>query len=277
MGYVPVRDPSTGKIVNMVRDGLFTSDDAPAELQAAPAPAAAPAGPAPRPRRRSQLDDQLSGQNQRAQWGGLVAVGVCAMLLFLAWPTIVAQLAGAPRSVEVAPTVAAGQAMPAAAQATLPAAMVAYDRPGGAPLGALEPGRSYRVLGRSGQAWLWVDVGTPGAPNPVWVAAFDAQIATAIQDFATPTPQPAATPVPYVAPAYAPLPDPAYVAPAPVPQATCKAVVLDGSPIGQACGTSAEQLQATAAALLSTPRGAVLVQVATATPFDASQVPTARP
>jgi len=270
MGYVPVRDPSTGKIVDMVRDGVFVSDDGPGELSAAPATAAPAAAPSPeRPRRRSRLDEQLSQQTQRAQWGALVAAAVCAVLLYLAWPAIAAQLAAAPSP---APVPTAGQAPPTAAPpasaAQLPAAMVAYDRPGGTVIGALEPGRPFLVVAHSGEEWLQLDVGTPEQPNLVWTPAWDGAPAVAgLLDLATPTPVPTATPVPYVAPAWAPLPDPAYVAPTAIPQATCKAVILDGEEIGQACGYTSAEVQATAQALLSTPRGAVPVEVATSTPF----------
>lgn len=72
----------------------------------------------------------------------------------------------------------------------LPRAVVAYNKPDGEPLGALDAGRSYRPLARSGNTWLLLDVEHSGA---VWVSA-DALTGASdrLPDLATPEPQPTA-------------------------------------------------------------------------------------
>jgi hypothetical protein len=101
-----------------------------------------------------------------------------------------------------------------AAQAPgLPRALVAYAEPNGLVIGALEPGRPYRLVARSGLAWAQLDVAYAGAPpNLVWVRAEELPElrALAVADLSTPVPTPA-PPVRYVAAPAAPAP----AAPAP--------------------------------------------------------------
>lgn len=132
----------------------------------------------------------------------------------------------------------------------LPRAVVAYDAPDGSVIGALEQGRGYKVVARSGLAWVQLDVARAGETgNLVWVSADDVpevQTAAGLQDLATPAPS--ATPqVVYVA-APAPLPAlpeaPAELAPEPtstpaylIPPATpaLRSVVFQTFPTATPC------------------------------------------
>jgi hypothetical protein len=77
----------------------------------------------------------------------------------------------------------------AAAQTGLPRAVVAYDRPDGAALGAIEAGRAYTLTARLGDTWLQADVAQSGQ---VWIHASDlfGDLAS-LPDVATPIPAPA--------------------------------------------------------------------------------------
>jgi hypothetical protein len=274
MGYIPVRDEQ-GRIVDMVRSGPFQSDDEPVELRRSPAapdtsapPSAIPPTPT-RQRRRSHLGDQLSGQNQRAQWGGLAAIAVAAVLVYLAWPTVqrqvaapAAPIAATPVAAQIADATATVPSSPT--QLTLARAVIAYDAPGGAPLGALEPGRPYE---RAEQIGIWSRLHL--ATGDVWVREWE------MDGLPPPSPSPLPTPIVVPVPIAVPPLAPDIVAPTLIPQATCKAVILDGSEIGQACGVTADQRQATVAALLRTPRGGVPVEVVTRTPLAMTLPPAA--
>lgn len=102
---------------------------------------------------------------------------------------------------------------------TLPRAVIAYAAPDGIVLGAIEPGRAYRLAARSGDFWLQLDVADSGL---VWVRASDLP-EIAAPDLATPVPQPTPAPI-YIAPApampAAPAMPPAPAMPAaPMPEA----------------------------------------------------------
>ncbi|NNJ11936.1 hypothetical protein EKD04_016505 [Chloroflexales bacterium ZM16-3] len=274
MGYIPVRDEQ-GRIVDMVRSGPFQSDDEPTELRrppAAPDTTAPPSAIPPsreRPRRRSHLGDELSGQNQHAQWGGLAAIAVVAILIYLAWPTVQRQVAApaAPIAATPAAEQIAGAAVTASSSPTpliLARAVIAYDAPGGAPLGALEPGRPYE---RAEQIGIWRRLRL--AMGDVWVRGWE------MDGMPPPSPTPSPFPTAIPAPVVLPPPVPAYVQPTPAPQATCKVVILDGDTIGQACGTSADQLQSTAFALMRTPHGGFPLEIVTPTALNMTPPPAA--
>lgn len=269
MGYVPVRDEQ-GRIVDMVRRGPFQSDDEPAELRpASPPPVALPTPATEPPRRRSRLGDELNGQNQRVQLGSLAAIAIVGALIYLAWPALQNQ-AVAPSAPALETPISASAVATRTITATptslaLLRAVVAYDAPGGAPLGALEPGRTY-VLAEDRAAWRRLHL----AGGDVWVRGWEMD--------GLPPPSPTLSPTPTAIPAPVVLPPaaPASPWPPPAPQATCKTVILDGEEIGQACGTSAEQLHATASALMRTPHGGVPVEIVTVTPLKMTP-PPARP
>lgn len=266
--YTPPRG-ADGKIIvgPLPVADLLDEEESPAPPAAAPAPPAPPRRPGDTPTAFAQLRPGPAAPPARAAGGWLSYVAALAVVALLALAVVAlrGQASPAPAAAAVASEAPTGS--PAA---RLPRAMLAYGAPDGAPMSALDSGRPYAVVGRSGDGWLQLDV---GEPKPVWVRAWDGAAFGAVPDLATPTPEPTATPVPYT-PAYVPLPDPAYVAPSPVPQATCKAVILDGQEIGQACGYTQADLMATNTALLSTPRGGVPVQIVTRTPLDPSKFPT---
>lgn len=134
------------------------------------------------------------------------------------------------RLVMLLPSPTLGVAVPTAS-AGLPHAIVAYAAPNGAVLGALEQGRSYRVVARAGTDWVQIDVAAAGtAPNLVWVAADEIpELAALAQllDLATPVPT-ATTHVVHVA-ATAPAPAPVAVI-VPTEPSAAELVPLEPSP-----------------------------------------------
>jgi hypothetical protein len=146
------------------------------------------------------------------------------MVLVVAFAGMWRALPEAPRSVPLptpAPVLLLATPLPAtsipsvtpSAELLLPRAVVAYAAPGGKVLGAIEPGRGYAVLVRSGTAW--VQLAFEGSAT-VWVRRDELE---AVLDIATPMPteqpiviaaeQPPATPDPptaTVAPTTAPIP-----------------------------------------------------------------------
>jgi hypothetical protein len=218
MRQVPVRDPH-GTIVALAEPGLFASgDDPPPIPPAPPAPPAtgtpAPGDPNERPRRpRSSLDEELNGHNNIVRNYGLVALAIVialAAVFYLRWQ----QVRAVDAATETATATATATPWPVSTP-TLPNAVVAYAAPDGVVVGALEAGRVYTMIARSGRAWVQIDVGTPDAPNIVWVKAeelfgslLDATLVDAFSDLATPTALPTPTEIPYVPP-----PRPVYVPP----------------------------------------------------------------
>lgn len=129
----------------------------------------------------------------------LIAVGIALIMAGLAaaffWPDAQpATSAPAPTpalayvvvtATASAPTPTTSPAQPAG----LPRALVAYAAPAGLPLGAIEAGREYRPLARSGADWILLDVAGSGA---VWVQAGELLgAAGSLVDLATPVPPPA--------------------------------------------------------------------------------------
>lgn len=270
MGYVPPRDPQ-GRIITgplPVADLLDDESSPPSPAPSPPPPPSPPRRPGDTPTAFAQLRPvAAAAPPQTGNWTSYAATLAVIILIGLGVYAL--------RDDRATATVGTVGTTEAAAPADrLPVAMVAYAEPGGAVIGALEPGRPYLVVGRSGIGWLQINIGQPA---PVWVRAWDGAAISAVPDLSTPTPRPTATPVPYVAPAYVPLPAPAYVAPTEIPVATCKTVIFDGQQIGQACGHNQAEIMATNQALLSTPRGGVPVRIVTRTPLDPSSFPTAKP
>lgn len=228
---------------------------------AEPAPVRRVAGVAPTP------FGQLAGAGAaRTPAGGdwrqwVSGAAVLALLLAAAWYALTvyqaAPAAALPPAAAATPapatTAAATPAAPspvaapppaataAPAPLTLARAVVAYDAPGGQAVGALEPGRAYTVLDER-DPWRLLDVAGSG---PVWVQIWEMD----------------GTGLPTAVPA--PAPD----APAPAPRRTSAPVVVQevGPPItcvpvldgdngnaylGDACGATSAERQATALALL---------------------------
>jgi hypothetical protein len=84
-------------------------------------------------------------------------------------------------------------------------AVVAFDAPDGQVLGAIEGGRRYRVLARSGLSWAQLDVDGSGA---VWVRLAELDALAGALDLATPVPTPPPQ-VRYITSLPAPAPPPA--------------------------------------------------------------------
>lgn len=176
---------------------------------------------------------------------GLIALALAPSLLVAALLLWADMAPPEPQALISAPSPTLGIARAAAPAPGLARAAVAYDAPGGAPVGALEPGRGYRVIARSGLAWVQLDVGGPAeAPNLVWVAAGDIPEISAVAglaDLATPAPT-AAPEIIYVAAPAPARPAPAAEAPAPtsghlLPPATPapRPVVVRAFPTSQPC------------------------------------------
>lgn len=85
----------------------------------------------------------------------------------------------------------------AVAEMRLPRAVVAYDQPDGRVLGAIDSGRSYEIVARSGLDWLQIAVDGSGL---IWIQR--AELEGQVPDLATPEPPPptVAPIVVYVAP-----------------------------------------------------------------------------
>lgn len=183
---------------------------------------------------------------------------IAGLLLALAtWVLLTGGLTGG-----LPPQAAATSAAAALASATLPdpgaaptvtptgaaltRAIVAYDAPGGVPIGAMEPGRPYQVIEeRDGWRQLMM---TPG--GAIWARAWE------MDGLPPPTLTPTApppSPVPVVPerPAYQP----------PPPAVRCKDVILDGAYLGPACGRTDDEIWAEAARLTEA-AGAQLVPTA---------------
>jgi hypothetical protein len=116
--------------------------------------------------------------------------------------------------------------------AALARAIVAYDAPGGSPIGALEPGRSYQMI-EERNGWRQLAM-TPG--GAIWARTWE------MDGIPPPTPTPtelppSLVPAPPLRPAYQP----------PRPTVRCKDVVLDGVNLGQACGGTDAEIWAEAA------------------------------
>lgn len=121
----------------------------------------------------------------------------------------------------------------------LPVALIAYDRPDGASLGAVEVGRPYSVIAQA-EGGAWIQLAIFGGGN-VWVRAADIGGAPLVRraelrDLTPPTPQPtpAAAPPLVAAATGAATPPPAGASPLqPVPSPTPNAdglIVVEDSP-----------------------------------------------
>lgn len=130
-------------------------------------------------------------------------------------------------SAAMPPTAAASveQPTPRPSQSTLARTVGAFAAPEGQYLGIIEAGRSYRAVGRLGDAWTQIDAQGSGK---VWIKASELAPDAALPDLATPTPRPLPTSPP--APAYQAPPPP------PPPPTHCVTVGAAGSQPATACG-----------------------------------------
>lgn len=159
------------------------------------------------PTRRAALTDRL---RQFDPWTiAALAVVIVASLAY-AWQVRREQPA-APVAT-LAPVILIATARPeptadtiavAVAEMRLPRAVVAYDAPGGRVIGAVDSGRAYEIIARSGLDWMQLRIDGSG---DIWIQRADLEG----PDLATPEPPPptAAPVVVYVAPATPDLPPP---------------------------------------------------------------------
>lgn len=247
--YVPPRG-ADGKIpIGPLLGSLDLEDEHPAAAE----PQTSKPTEAPAPRRRTSelptpFGQQQAKETQAAppawrQWVASIAAG--ALVALAAWallgqgtPDATPPVVPPTAAVTTPATEAPGVELP---RPTLERAVVAFAEPGGAPVGALEPGRRILVVEERGE-WRLLDAEGSGA---VWVRAWEMDGSGP----PTPTPQPTSAPVPR--------PAPAVVVPV-GPAVTCVPVV-DGDNgnayLGEACGaTSAERQQRALELLQAAPR-----------------------
>lgn len=253
--YGPFPRGADGKIIlgPLIDDSALRDEPPPAPPAPAPAAAGSPAAP---PRRPGDAPTPF-GQLRPGPVGGAPAPAADSWRLWLAAGVVLAVLAAAiyallPRAVVPAALTASAAATAAPAPAATPTAtppaelaraIVVFDAPGGAPIGALEPGRRYVLLDEAG-GWRQLDV--PGS-GEVWARAWEMD--GAAPPTATPQPTPAPAPPPVVRPAPAQV-----VQPPPVPQRICREV-LDADngnrSLGQACGLTLDEVHAEALRMLA--------------------------
>jgi hypothetical protein len=137
------------------------------------------------PSRRAQLLDWLRRYDP---WSALSVLIVLVVVLVAIWPArpeapSVAMPTPAP-VILVATTVPATPVpiLASSAELHLVRAVVAYDAPDGKVLGAIEPGRPYQLVARSGAAWVQLAIEGSGS---VWVRRQDLE---GVVDVATPLP-----------------------------------------------------------------------------------------
>lgn len=205
--------------------------------------------PAPAPQPAPSVEPAAAAQPGPRRRGGDAPTPIGALRPGAGDPAPAAQPEPPVADTPPAATLAAGASgAPAPAPpATLTRAIVVFDAPDGAPVGALEPGRGYSLVEERG-GWRQLDV--PGS-GVVWARAWE------MDGQAPPSPAPLPTMAP-AAPAQAPAPPPApaqvpaVVAPA-GPAVTCLPVVdadNGGRYLGDACGATSEERQARALELL---------------------------
>jgi len=246
--YVPPRGLDGRIVLGPLLDPAALRDEAPA-TPVASSPAA-PTLRAGTPRRTGAMPTPFgqprggastpTPRTQRQQWVLRGAYALAALLCAAAvWAWFAASSAApAPTAAPSAPSAPSAATVAPPAATVLGRAVVAYDAPDGAPVGALDAGRSYTVAQELG-SWRQLDVAGSGL---VWVRAWEMDgIAPP-----TPAPLPTAIPVPTAAPA------PVRVVPV-GPAVTC-VPVLDGDNanayLGEACGASSAERQARALELL---------------------------
>lgn len=244
-----------GKIL-LIDDSSLRDEPPPAAPPPAPPAAEAPAPAAPRrhgdaPTPFGQLrPGPVGGGGQapaRDDWRLWLGSGLAVAIIGLAIWAIV-QTYQAPTQPAAAPSAAViGTPAPAASAvptATIARAIVVFDAVGGAPIGALEPGRPYVLLVERGD-WRQLEVAGSGI---VWARAWEMDGAMPPQPTPLPTLAPA-PPAPVVRPAQQSAPAVVPVGPA----VTCLPVTdadNGGAYLGEACGATSAERQATALALL---------------------------
>lgn len=239
----PLPRDEQGRIITsplLPTDDLVDPVEAPPTpiLQTAPVGSPPPAAPARRPGELPTPFGQQPGKAAAPQRLTprqiAAAAGVAVLLVALGW----AALRTAPPAPAPAPTAAPTAAAPPTATPLplLARAVVAFDAPDGTPVGALDPGRAYRLVEERG-IWRQLDVAGSGT---VWVRSWEMDGLPPIEP----------TPLPTAVPTLAPPPAPA--APA-APAATC-VPVLDGDNnnayLGEACGATSEERRQRALELL---------------------------
>lgn len=142
-------------------------------------------------------------------------------------------------------------------------AVVVYDAPGGAVIGAIEPGRGYVPIARFGDDWVQLAANESGnvwvRRSDVYLDAADVDVLATLPDRAPPTPLPTDTPAPL--PTAPPVPP----TPIPPPPTACASNVY-----GVACGwgdvqATVDAIQAAAVATQAVQR-ATLAALLTPTP-----------
>jgi hypothetical protein len=243
--YQPPRGPDGKILIGPLFDAKALEDERPAE----PVLQTSKVGEAPPPpRKRTGELPTPFGQQQAPKpatapaWQTWAAYGVAGLIVALGVGVLLRQ--EAPAAPPAAPPTAAittpateapGIELP---RPRLTRAVVAFAEPGGAPVGALEPGRPVLTV-EERDGWRLLDAEGSGT---VWVRAWE------MDGIGPPTP----TPQPTAAPTVAPRPAPAVVVPV-GPAVTCVPVV-DGDNgnayLGDACGATSAERQARALELL---------------------------
>lgn len=135
----------------------------------------------------------LDWLRRRDPWSAAALVAILAVVLVGTWraaqPTVRATPVATTQPIILiaTPIPTTGPIVVLAADLRLPRAVVAYDAPGGRVLGAVDSGRAYQVLARSGLEWMQLDVNGSGL---IWVRRSDLE--GTVPDVATvqPTEQP---------------------------------------------------------------------------------------
>lgn len=198
-----------GKIIVDLIDTAPLNPDPPAESAAPAAPAAPPPAAPAAPRRDTptpfgellrpaQVERQPHPHREAVTLAvaGLLIVAILSLAAWALWPRPAPALKPTPAA---APTVPVDAPAPAVAL-SLERAVVAFDAPGGAALGALEPGRAYTLAQERGD---WRQLAMAGS-GLVWVRAWELDGTPPPTPTRIPTSRPAPPPVPWTPPAPAP-------------------------------------------------------------------------
>jgi hypothetical protein len=231
--FTPIRDEN-GQIIGMM--GQDIAQPASVRIGIAPDAQRRFGELLPEPPHEQASERPTSRHVLLRQWQRIgLATGAVLLAALFIWLTM-ASPRGSSRAFEEAATATArpATAVPTAAPTTgtnelvLAHAVVAYAAPAGDVLGALEAGRPYRLIARSGVDWRQILAGSAGA---VWVRTVDLPEGAdiSVPDLATPTP-PVAPVVQATAPAVIP---PAMCDEASAPYHVSREVVLNDRPVGR--------------------------------------------
>ena len=255
--FTTIRDDE-GEIVGLRRSGQPEPETA--RPEAGPPAPSTPADPTGQRRLADLLPGALPVPPtvrglRRREIAAIVVAGALALLAAaLVRPpshtVATATLTTAPAAAPVRPT-----ALPVTpALPRLGRAVVAFTAPDRAVLGALEPDRPYRAIGRAGQGWVLIAL---GEKQPVWIRSADLPgvAVGALPDLAPPTPTamptPTALPPPAIhlpgawpAPAAAPVGAPTVCDEASAPYHSTRQVFIGGRPVGVVTAWSCVSQQA---------------------------------